>query len=140
MNQSATLVPLVALTVIVGAVALAVALSRRTKLRSLPAESRERYARSWRRVEDRFIDDPAAAVQEADRIAVMILSERGATLSDPRTVPGELHKARGAAAGEGGRQGTEGMRISLMHYRNIVDDGVGASRMTREHRRREFAS
>jgi hypothetical protein len=126
--------------IVVVAVALAVVLSRRSKLRPLPEESRDRYARSWRSVENRFIDDPTGAVNEADRIVVMMLSERGATLSDPRTVPEDLRKAREAAAGDKGPQGTEGMRIALVHYKRMVDDGVRITAPRREVHRREVAS
>jgi hypothetical protein len=126
--------------IVVVAVALAVVLSRRSKLRPLPEESRDRYARSWRAVENRFIDDPTGAVSDADRMVVMMLSERGATLSDPRTVPEDLRKAREAASGDKSPQGTEAMRIALVHYKRMVDDGVGVRRPRREVQRREVAS
>jgi hypothetical protein len=140
LSQTALVVLFVAIVVIAVAVALAILLSRRSKLRGLPEESRERYARSWRGVENRFVDDPVGALQDADRIVVMMLSERGATLSDPRSVPEDLRLARDAAAGETGRQATEGMRLALVYYKRIVDQGVGASLMKREGYRREVAS
>lgn len=140
MSQGAIVLLIVAIVVIAAAVALAVALSRRSKLRGLPEESRDRYARSWHGVENRFIDDPRGAVQEADRIVVMLLGERGATLSDPRSVPDDLRKAREAAASDNGRQGTEGMRVALVHYKRIVDESVGSTRMKSEGYRREVAS
>jgi hypothetical protein len=126
--------------IVVAAVAVAVVLSRRSKLRPLPEESRDRYASSWRAVENRFIDDPTGAVSDADRIVVMMLSERGATLSDPRTVPEELRKAREAASGDKAPQGTEAMRIALVDYKRMVDDGAGVTRARREVQRREVAS
>lgn len=141
LSQGATLLLVLAIAVIVAvAAAIAVALSRRSKLRPLPEESRNRYARSWRDVENRFIDDPTGAVNDADRIAVMMLSERGATLSDPHTVPEDLRIAREAAAGNKGPQGTEGMRIALVHYKRVVDDSVGTNRPRRADHRREVAS
>lgn len=121
------------------AIALAVVFWPRTRLRALPNEARDRYARSWRGIEARFIDDPVAAVQEADRVVVMMLTERGATLENPRNVPEDLIKAREAAASNWGQSGTEGMRVALVYYKRIVDRGVGASRMKRE-ARREIAS
>lgn len=140
MSQGAIVLLIVAIVVIAVAVALAIALSRRSKLRGLPEESRDRYARSWHGVENRFIDDPTGSVQDADRLVVMMLSERGATLSDPKTVPDELRKAREAASSDQGREGTEGMRVALLHYKRIVDDSVGGTRMQREGTRREVAS
>src|SRR5690349_11014413 len=108
-------------------------LSRRSNLRPLPEESRDRYARSWRGVENRFIDDPAGAVQEADRVVVMMLSEQGAPLSDPKKMPQELQQARDEGAGERDGRTTEGMRRALVQYRRLVDAGVGSERMRREH-------
>jgi hypothetical protein len=125
--------------VLIGLIA-AIAGRRGTRLRSLPDESRGRFARSWRAVETRFIDDPHGAVQEADRIAVMILGERGATIHDDK-MPEDLRKARAAASSDEGRQGTEGMRKAMVHYKRIVDDAVGREMEKRpEDTRREVAS
>ncbi|HET7419555.1 MAG TPA: hypothetical protein VFL27_04170 [Candidatus Dormibacteraeota bacterium] len=140
MSQGAIVLLIVAIVVIAIVVALAVAFSRKSRLRGLPDESREKYARSWHGVENRFIEDPTGAVNEADRMVVMMLSERGATLSDPHKVPDELRQAREAAASDRGREGTEGMRMALVHYKKLVDDSVGATRMKREDYRREVAS
>jgi hypothetical protein len=131
---------IVAIVVIAIVIALAATFSRRSRLRPLPEESRDKYARSWRGVENRFIDDPTGAVNEADRMVVMMLSERGATLSDSNKVPDDLRKAREAASSDQGREGTEGMRMALVHYKKIVDDSVGETRLKREDYRREVAS
>jgi hypothetical protein len=136
-------VVLIVVVVAVIAIALIVALTRgRTRgLRPLPDESRDRFANTWKAIESRFIEDPAAAIREADKTAVMILSERGATLDDTRRVPDELTKAREAASSDEGRQGTEGMRRAMVHYKAIVDDAVGTTRLKRdEEYHREVAS
>jgi hypothetical protein len=131
----------VVVAVIVIALIAALARGRSRGLRPLPDESRDRFATSWKAIESRFIEDPAAAIREADKVAVMILSERGATLDDTRSVPDDLQKAREAAASDEGRQGTEGMRRAMVHYKGIVDDAVGTTRMKRdEDYRREVAS
>jgi hypothetical protein len=141
MDQTLTIVVIVAIVVVL-AIALIVALSRRSRLRSLPPESRDRFARSWQAVEARFIDDPNGAVQEADRIAVMILGERGATIHDDRKVPDDLGRAREAARSDEGRQGTEGMRKAMVHYKRLVEDAVGTDmkKEREEAARREVAS
>jgi len=136
---------LIALIVVVAIVliAIAVMVSRRvgkTRLRALPDESRDRYARMWPAVEARFIEDPGSAVQEADKVAVMILTERGATVADEQHMPDELRKARAATRGENGHRDTEAMRHAMVHYKVIVDDAVGSSRMAPDARRREMAS
>jgi hypothetical protein len=133
LSQTA-LIALIVLGVIViaAAIAIAVMLSRRSNLRPLPEESRDRYAHSWRDVENRFIDDPAGAVQEADRVVVMMLSEQGAPLNDPKKMPRDLREARAEVAGERDGRSTEGMRRALVHYKRLVDAGVGGEHMRRE--------
>jgi hypothetical protein len=136
-------VVLIAVVVAIVVIALIVAASRgrSRRLRPLPDESRDRFATSWKSIESHFIEDPAAAIREADKVAVMILSERGATLDDTRSVPDDLRNAREAAASDEGRQGTEGMRRAMVHYKHIVDDAVGTNRLKRdEEYRREVAS
>ena len=137
MTQTLIVILIVAVVVIL-AVALIVGLTRRSRLRPLPAESRARFAQTWDEIESRFIDDPRAAVQEADRLAVMILTERGATMPDGRDVPEYLQQARHAASSDEGRQGTEGMRKAMLHYKRIVDDAIGPKEQ-REMSRREVA-
>jgi hypothetical protein len=141
MDQTMTVVVIVAIAVVL-AIALIVALSRRSRLRALPPESRDRYARSWRALETRFFDDPHGAVQEADKVVVMMLGERGATMHDERKVPAELKHAREAASSDEGRQGTEGMRKAMVHYKRIVQDSLGGDMTKRpeEAARREVAS
>lgn len=125
--------------VVIGLIA-AFAANRGTRLRSLPDESRDRFATNWRAIEQRFIEDPRGAVQEADKTAVMILSERGAKLHDERHMPDELREARAQARSDEGREGTEGMRRAMVHYKKIVDDAVGSDRIRRDDYRREVAS
>ena len=79
-------------------------------------------------------------MQEADKVVVMILSERGANLTDEKRMPGDLRKARLAARGDQGRRDTEAMRRAMVCYKAIVDDAVGSSRIAPEARQREMAS
>jgi hypothetical protein len=135
---------IVALIVIVAIVVIAIVsvLSRtagRPRLRPLPEESRERYARSWQAAEARFVTDPRGAVREADRTAVMVLGERGATLGDGKNVPDDLRRARDAARAGSDMHDTEGMRRAMVHYKRIVDDAIDPQRKEREVRRREIA-
>jgi len=129
---------IVAILILLGT-GIAVVLNRRPRLRPLPAESVERFSRSWQAVESRFIDDPRAAVQEADRVVVMMLTERGATMHDERHVPDDLRSARAAAASDEGRQGTEGLRKAMLHYKRIVVAAVGSPKKQKETSRREVA-
>ena len=142
MTQSTLLVLVIGIVVVLIVIGLIAALTGRRgpRLRALPDESRDRFARSWQAIEGRFIEDPSAAVQEADKAVVMILSERGATLDEHRNLPRDVRMAREAAASDQGRQGTEGMRVAMVHYKRVVDDAVGSERMKRGEYRREVAS
>jgi hypothetical protein len=144
MTQSTLLVLVIGIVVLLVVIGLIAAFTTRRgpRLRSLPDESRDRFARSWTAIEARFIEDPRGAVQEADKTAVMILSERGATLEDERKVPREMRTARQEAGSDQGRDGTEGLRRAMVHYKKIVEDAVGAQRMGPRERegRREVAS
>ena len=122
--------------VVIGAIA---AMVRRSRLRSLPEESKRRYAQSWQAIEARFVEDPAAAVREADQLVVAILQERGTTV-DERQMPRELRSAREAARQSEGRPGTESLRRAMLEYQHIVDDAVGvANRKWAPRGRREVA-
>src|SRR2546423_2222737 len=142
MTQSTLIVLVIGVVVLLIVIGVIAALTgkRGPRLRALPDESRDRFARSWPAIETRFIEDPRGAVQEADKMAVMVLSERGATLDDDHRMPRDMRMAREAAASDQGRQGTEGMRVAMGHYKRIVDDAVGSDRMRRGEYRREVAS
>jgi hypothetical protein len=142
MNQTMIVILVVAVVVLIVIGLIAAAMSRRPRLRELPAESKDRFARSWDAIETRFIEDPRAAVQEADRLVVMLLTERGATMHEERSVPEDLRRARDYAQSDEGRGGTEGMRKAMVHYKRIVDDAVGTDRIRRDDTegRREVAS
>jgi hypothetical protein len=140
MNQTMIVILVVAVVLLIVIGLIAAAVSRRPRLRELPAESKDRFARSWDAIETRFIEDPRAAVQEADRVAVMVLTERGASMHDSRSVPDDLRRAREYAQSDEGRGGTEGMRKAMVHYKRIVDDAVGTRRERDTEGRREVAS
>lgn len=141
MSHTALTILIVAIIAAIVIIAIVFAATRnRVRLRELPPESKDRYLRSWQAVEARFIDSPEEAVREADRIAVGVLSERGSTLHDEKSVPDDLKRARSAAASDKGRQGTEGMREAMVCYKRIVEDAVGDTSRTREDYRREVAS
>jgi hypothetical protein len=69
----------------------------------------------------------------------MMLTERGATMHDERHMPEDLRSARAAAASDEGRQGTEGLRKAMLHYKRTVADALGGDKKRREISRREVA-
>ena len=138
MQISTTLVIVIAVVVVAVIAVIALLASKRSRLRPLSDDAKLRYAGSWRAVEARFIEDPAAAVAEADSICVMLLRERGARLDDDRHLPRELAEARTEARSQRG-QGTEGLRHAMLRYQAILDDAVGESLRKQETRRPEVA-
>jgi hypothetical protein len=141
MNQSLVVALIVIVAIVVIAIVAVLArTASRPRLRQLPDESRDRFARAWQAVEAQFIDDPRGAVQEADKTAVMILGEQGANLGEPKQVPNDLREARAASRGDQERLDTERFRVAMVHYKRIVDNAVGSSRLSRDEHRREMAS
>jgi len=123
------------------AVGIAVLMMQRNRLRPLSDEARGRYAQSWSAIESRFIEEPAAAVQEADQLVLAILRDLGAKIEDERRLPRELTEARAAANTNEGESGTEGLRKAMLHYQHTVEKSVGQSMRSRnETQRREVAS
>lgn len=114
-------------------VAVVAAMSRRSRLRPLPDAARARYAEAWRTIEARFVDEPQAAVSEADRLVLSVYRERGGREDD---LPGAVREARETA-----RSGdsTEGLRRAMQHYRAAMGDVIGADPRDAG-RRREVAS
>lgn len=110
-----------------------------SRLIALPAESRARYATSWRAIEARFIDQPAEAVQEADLLAQEMLRERGARFAEGK-LPKRLSRARTVSETREGEAGTEGMRQAMLHYRAEIEDGIGRGEIRPESERPEVAS
>jgi hypothetical protein len=104
------------------------------QIRPLTPADGERFGRSWRAVQTRFVDDPNGAVSEADRLVGEVMAARGYPVGDfeQRVAdisvdhPGvvmhyraareiALHHARGEAS-------TEDLRQAMVHYRALFED------------------
>jgi len=60
------------------------------KLRDLTKEEQTRYADDWRGIEARFIDDPAATLQDADRTARAVMVDIGYPMTDAEQQAADL--------------------------------------------------
>ncbi|WP_329179336.1 hypothetical protein [Streptomyces sp. NBC_01477] len=110
--------------------------------RALPAEAQERYAARWNAVKAQFVDDPSAALTEADQLIGQLAAERGypaantAEHVDALSVhhPHHVHgyrEAHAAVTGDG-RHGTEDLRTALVSARGLFDELLqGGGRGTR---------
>ncbi|HEX9441995.1 MAG TPA: hypothetical protein VF909_20065 [Roseiflexaceae bacterium] len=98
-----------------------------------PAE-RERFIEAWRSTQARFVDEPAAAIAEADRLVAQAMQARGYPVGDfeqraadisvdhPNVV--ENYRAARAIAlrNERGEANTEDLRQAMVHYRALFED------------------
>ena len=113
---------------------------RRPALKPLAAESRDRYAAQWDRIEAHFVDAPEDAVREADALALALLGEREHPLAEEK-LPADMQKARRLATGREGKGGTEGMRQGMLMYRGVIEEYARpADREKPRDQRREIAS
>ncbi|PXY27482.1 hypothetical protein [Prauserella muralis] len=104
------------------------------EIRPLTAESRERYRQSWELVQQQFVDRPAEAVVDADRLLTALLAERGYPTGDheeqaaalsvthARTLQ-DYRAAHDVVRRHGnGQASTEDLREAMVRYRGIVDE------------------
>ncbi|MQY28357.1 hypothetical protein [Nocardia aurantia] len=103
-------------------------------LRELSDDQRQRYTTRWTEVQERFVDDPEAALQDADQLIVSVMAERGyptedfdqqvADLSVEHAEPvGRYRVAHEIATrSDGNGVSTEDMRTAIVHYRDLFQD------------------
>jgi hypothetical protein len=106
---------------------------RRDELNIKPLEqqSRDRYTGQWKNAQERFVDDPEAAVGDADRLIQEVMRERGYPVEDfdqraadvsvdhPEVVS-NYRAAHGiSTANERGKASTEDLRTAMVHYRAL---------------------
>jgi hypothetical protein len=99
-------------------------------IRPLAPESRARYLERWKDVQAQFVDDPAPAVSDADRLIGEAMRERGYPVDDfeqraadisvdhPQVVENYRNGHR-LASGD-----TEEQRQAMVHYRALFDELV----------------
>jgi hypothetical protein len=103
-------------------------------IRSLAAGDRERYAQEWGVVQKRFVDDPSAAVTEADRLVTNVMEARGYPMVNFEqraadvsvNYPGVVQNYRSAREivvrhGEG-QSTTEDLRQAMVHFRSLFEE------------------
>lgn len=112
---------------------------------SLTEEERARFAAEWRLVQERFVDDPPAAVAEADRLIHEALLARGYPMTEFEQQAADLsvqyphvvenyRKAHEIALEERrGGAGTEELRKAMQYYRALFEDVLETRVTTVEH-------
>ncbi|WP_406283836.1 hypothetical protein [Embleya sp. NBC_00896] len=107
------------------------------ELRPLDPAARDKYATEWTEVQERFVDAPDAAVQEADELITRLMRERGyptgahdkrmelLSVEHGHTLD-HYRKAHDIARrSEAGGAETEDLRQAMIHHRALFDDLLG---------------
>lgn len=107
---------------------------RQYPIHPLSNEQRTRYADAWRRVQAQFVDAPAAALAEADRLVMGVIKERGYPADDfeqraadlsvdhPRVVKNYREAHALVLRSERGEADTEDLRQAMVHFRVLFED------------------
>jgi hypothetical protein len=102
-------------------------------IQPIAPDARRRYADEWRAVQARFVDDPAAAVGEADTLVTNVMRDRGYPMDefeqraadvsvDHPQVVGDYRSAHDISTRvENGQAETEDLRQAMVHYRALFD-------------------
>ena len=108
------------------------------EIRPLDPSVRDRYRSEWKDVQARFVDDPAGAVADADRVIQSAMRERGYPVEDFDTRAADLSVEHAdvvenyraghgiAVAHERGNASTEDLRHAVQHYRALFEALVEA--------------
>jgi hypothetical protein len=109
------------------------------EIRELDPEARDRYAERWRAAQRTFVDEPAAAVAEADHLVAEVMHERGypvdedferraADVSVDHPAVVENYRAAHAISTRAGRDdaSTEDLRQALVHFRALFAELLGS--------------
>jgi hypothetical protein len=103
-------------------------------IQPLTAEQCARFGSAWTELQQRFVDDPSAAVSEADRLVKEVMGARGYPMGDFEQRVADLsvehagvlnhyRAARGIAASSAkGEASTEDLRQAMVHYRALFTD------------------
>ena len=108
-------------------------------IKPLSPTARERFREEWTQIQNRFVDDPAVAVKQADSLVNRVMAERGYPMADFEqraadvsvSYPVVVQNYR-AACGivqrhAAGQAGTEDLRQAMVHYRSLFDELLGVS-------------
>jgi len=104
------------------------------RIRSLSTEEQKRFAESWRREQAHFVDDPRAAVENADHLVGEVMRTRGYPVGEferraadlsvdhPRVVENYRSAHEIALRDSRGEASTEDLRRAMVHYRALFED------------------
>jgi Asp-tRNA(Asn)/Glu-tRNA(Gln) amidotransferase A subunit family amidase len=104
------------------------------KIRDLDPATREEFSGQWKALQSRFVDDPKAAITEADALVSAVMQARGYPVADftqraadisvdhPRVVANYRSAHEIALRLEQGAASTEDLRTAMIHYRSLFEE------------------
>ena len=107
---------------------------RSLDIRSLSPEARTEYVAQWAGIQERFVDQPAAAAGQAQKLVTSVMQDRGYPTEDFDQILADLsvehartlHRYRAAHAisdaAANGSASTEDLRQAMIHYRSMFDE------------------
>jgi hypothetical protein len=115
-------------------------------LRPLPEDTRTRFAREWRDVQEHFVDQPSEAVVGGERLVYAAMEARGYPVGDfgaqadlvsvdhPEAVE-NYRVAHGISErAKAHRASTEDLRGALLRYRSLFDELLAEGNEVRDER------
>jgi hypothetical protein len=100
----------------------------------LSPEDRDRFAGAWQKEQAGFVDDPRAAVANADRLVTEVMKARGYPMGDFEQRAADISVDHSpvvrnyriahdiALRDSSGGTSTEELRTALLHYRMLFED------------------
>lgn len=104
---------------------------KQLSIRSLPRDVSARYAHKWNEQQARFVDEPKAAVVEADHLVEEVMRERGypvgefeqraadVSVDHPRVVENYRAAHEIALRDQRGQASTDDLRSAMLYYRDL---------------------
>lgn len=104
---------------------------KRLTIRPLPRDVSTRYVQKWNDQQARFVDEPKAAVVEADHLVEEVMKERGYPVGEfdqraadisvdhPRVVENYRAAHEIAMRDQRGQASTEDLRAAMIYYRDL---------------------
>jgi hypothetical protein len=110
---------------------------RKLDIKPLSESARRQYLADWARIQEQFVDAPAAAVGDAYGLVTTVMQARGYPIEDDKQVTADLSVEHAKTVGHfrdareitrqavGGDAETEQLRQALIHYRALFSDPLG---------------
>jgi hypothetical protein len=110
---------------------------RKLDIKPLSESSRQQYLADWAKIQEQFVDAPAATVADAYALVTTVMHERGYPTEDDKQVAADLSVEHAQTVGHfraareitrqavAGDADTEQLRQALIHYRALFADLLG---------------